>query len=593
MLRTRPPATEPLAPPLAGPPPPEIAVTPSAALETWAAPLSLGDEFLRLRRDQTRWTRRFRRRKPTAPRTRPQRRRRTTLLTVPLVLLGVVAIIAAPTLYRGVRAYQQVFVEPVERARAPILPAINPAGTPVLATPLPVPVAAEAPPETWSGTERVTLLLLGIDRREDEPSRSDTMILVTIDPVAKSASMLSIPRDIQIVVPGYGLQKMNAAYAFGDANRLPGGGPALAVQTVEANFGIRIDYFAEVDFRGFIEIVDTVGGLTLDVPYPIKDDLYPSGIGNQYTRLYFSAGWQHMDGARALQYARTRNDDGDSSRARRQQQVLLALKEKAMDLDLLPRADELVRTLGDSVRTDLSPSQAVRLARLGSQIPRERITQVSLLPALSVSEADGPYYLVPDWVAVGAILSDFVGAPVTPPAATLAYADYNVPIRVENGTTNPGLAARVTDLLLANGFTDVTYAPAANPGANPQTSIVDTTGNVATAALVANLVGVTPDRIVDRVSPTDLLPAPGGHGIVVLLGDDAPDPSGTIDPIPAESDALPNEPPAGASSLDAPFAHDAALPIGTAATGGVDTGGHEQAGGGSLPSPTQEIEEGT
>ncbi len=521
--------------------PPGASGAVSAHVETTLPVTSLQDEFRRLRRDQTRWTRRFRRQVLPPARTRGQRVRRRAILALPLVLFAAVGVILAPILYQSTRAYQQIFVDPVERVSLPILPAINPQGTPVLTTPTLEPSVGETAPETWDGTERVTLLLLGIDRREDEPSRSDTMILVSVDPVARTAAMLSIPRDLQLVVPGFGLQKMNAAYAFGEANDRTGGGAALAMQTVEANFGIRVDYFAEVDFQGFVKIVDTVGGLTLDVPYPIKDDWYPNGIGNQYTRLYFSAGWQHMDGVRALQYARTRNDDGDFSRARRQQQVLLALQDKAVDLDLLPKADELIVALGDSVRTDLSPSQAIRLARLGSQIPREQITQHSLLPALTVAEEDGPYYLVPDWTAVGDILSQFAGAPVTPPAAALAFADYDVPILVENGTANPGLAARVTDVLLANGFTDVTYALAADPGSHPRTAIVDSEGNVATAALVANLVGFGPDRIENR------FPVPDSTGIVVLLGDDAFDPAGMMEPDGAESTTMTIPPDDGAS----------------------------------------------
>ncbi len=528
---------------------------PSVPLGTAPPTTRLQDEFCRIRREQAHWTRRFGRGGLNAPRTPRQRLGRRALLALPLILIATVVVILAPVIYQGARAYQQVFVEPVKRDRLSILPAINPQGTPILTPPPPTASMAKAAPETWTGSDRITLLLLGIDRRQDEPSRSDTMILVSVDPVAKTAAMLSIPRDLQLVIPGFGLQKVNAAYAFGEANDLPGGGAALAMQTVEANFGIRVDYFAEVDFQGFVKIVDTVGGLTLDVPYPIKDDRFPSGIGNEYTRLYFSAGVQHMDGARALQYARTRNDDGDFSRARRQQQVLLALQDKAINLNLLPKADELIVALGDSVRTDLSPSQAIRLARLGSQIPREQISQHSLRPALSVEAEDGPYYLVPDWTAVGDILSDFVSAPVIPPAAALALADYDVPIHVENGTSNPGLAARVTDLLRANGFMDVTYAPADGPGPHPQTTIVDTEGNVASAALVASLVGFGPDRIDDRSLPPRQDPPsssasdrskpvarpsdPDSLGIVILLGDDAADPAGVMEPNWAASSTVP------------------------------------------------------
>ncbi|GIW03779.1 MAG: hypothetical protein KatS3mg059_0399 [Thermomicrobiales bacterium] len=223
-------------------------------------------------------------------------------MAIPLIVFVAAAAILGPIIYRGTRAYQEVFVESPPRQQPRFVAVKNDEGTPVIAE-----VTATAAPELpeWDGTERLTILLLGVDRREDEPSRSDTMILVNIDPIKKTAAMMSIPRDLKVMIPGYGMDKINAAYAFGDRDEVPGGGPGLAIRTIEANFGIRIDYFAEVDFNGFIKIIDTVGGVMIDVPYPIKDDAYPAD-GTNYMRVYFSAGWQHMDGKRALQYARTR-----------------------------------------------------------------------------------------------------------------------------------------------------------------------------------------------------------------------------------------------------------------------------------------------
>jgi LCP family protein required for cell wall assembly len=433
-----------------------------------------------------------------------------------LTLLAVAAILLGPIVYQGTRAYQDIFVERVPHQTRPLLPAPDPAGTPgqagaptaasgnggsssdeVASTGGPggaVPPAPTVELPTWDGTEPLTLLLLGVDRREDEPSRTDTMILVWVDPVAKQAAMLAIPRDLKVIVPGYGVHKINAAYAIGEAEQVPGGGPALTIQTIEANFGIRVDHFAQVDFQGFVRLVDLVGGVTIDVPYPIKDDAYPAA-NNQYTRVYFAPGWQHMDGERALQYTRTRHADGDAQRAARQQQLLLALRQKASLLDLLPQASEILATLSDSVRTDLSPEQAIKLARLATEIPRESITQYSLMNAVWVEDPDGVFYLIPDWNAVGQVLSQFTRTVVMPPAAALAQVDYTIPIRIENGTTNPGLAARVAEVLIANGFTNVTFAPAADPGYHPTTTIVDRSGNLTTAALVAAIAGVDPSVI--------------------------------------------------------------------------------------------------
>ncbi len=352
---------------------------------------------------------------------RPRTRLGLVALATPLVLLVALTAVVGPIIYRGARAYQKVFVEPAPREPVPIAmrnaegtavivmatvagdeptatatatalpstqtPVPTAASTEVAAvdatatvtlTPTTTPTATSTPGEIpkWNGTGRLTMLLMGVDRREDEPSRSDTMILVNIDPVAKTASMLAIPRDLRVIIPGYGVHKINASYAFGEADGFSGGGPALAIQTIETNLGVHIDYFAEVDFAGFVKIVDTVGGITVDVPYPIKDDAYPAS-GNNYMRVYFPAGWQHLDGEQALQYARTRHDDGDGMRSVRQQQVLVALRQQAVSFDLLTKAGELLGELGDAVRTDLSPTQALQLARF-ARSSRRRTSSSSL-----------------------------------------------------------------------------------------------------------------------------------------------------------------------------------------------------------------------
>src|SRR5262249_8589688 len=264
----------------------------------------------------------------------PRTRLGMVALAVPLLLLVAGAAILGPVVYRGTRAYQDVFVEPPPRQSVPIA-VRNAAGTPVIVmaavageptgttgptatieptttsgpsthtsaaspvavTPTIVPTSTRTPTPTatpgeipkWDGTRRLTMLLLGIDRRTNEPSRSDTMILVNIDPVAKTANMIAIPRDLRVIIPGYGSHKVNAASAFAEVDGLKGGGPGLVIQTIETNFGVHIDYFAEVDFAGFVKIVDTLGGVTIDVPYPIKDDAYPAD-GDNYMRVYFSAG---------------------------------------------------------------------------------------------------------------------------------------------------------------------------------------------------------------------------------------------------------------------------------------------------------------
>ncbi len=526
---------------------------------------SLADGLRRLQQEQ----------RATAAQVR-RRRRRTQAgrwALIPLALLTILAIAVTPVLYRTAEAYRDVFVDPAPDPAPQFVVAVNADGTRsiveadpssrerivnsssvVAPTPVPAvgggvplkthPAATEPdamlaePPETmlatepaapgpstaetiatmpeWNGANRVTILLIGVDKREDDYSRSDTMILVNIDTARKQAGMLSIPRDLKVIVPGYGIHKMNAAYAFGDANDVPGGGPGLTVRTIEANFGLKVDYFAEVDFAGFEKIVQTVGGLTLDVPYPIKDDAYP-GPGNQYMRIFFPAGWQHLNGERVLQYARTRHDDGDASRARRQQQILLALRQQAIDLDLLPKAAQLIAELGGTVRTDIAPKAALQLARLAAEIDPASIQQYSLGDALTEEELpDQPYYLVADWNAVGTILSAFTGTTIVPPMSALSHPDFARPLAIVDRSGNPGLGDRVAAVLRQHGFRQVTVATTNDTG---DTKLTTTGADLTTAYLVAGLVGVPLEAI--DVSPAD---TNNGGTIAIVLGSGAADP---------------------------------------------------------------------
>jgi anionic cell wall polymer biosynthesis LytR-Cps2A-Psr (LCP) family protein len=428
---------------------------------------------------------------------------------IPGILFLVLAVVLSPVLYSAFFAYRDVQVGSVDHIQSAFVPQLNQQGTPELVA---------APTESsssfnWSGQERITILLLGVDKSVNGASRTDTIILVNIDPRGKTASMLSIPRDLKVVIPGYGIDKINAAFALGDFNKVQGGGAGLTI-------------------NGFINMVDTVGGITVDVPYPIKDDTYPAE-NFSYQRIYFPAGWQHMDGEEALKYARTRHQDGDSRRAARQQQVLLSLRDQAVNLDLIPQLPTLIEQFGDSVRTDIAITDAVKLARLGTSIPRHQITQVSLLPALyDDQEPGGPYYLSADWDAVGNLLTEFTGTSIRPPGAALVNPDYGLPILIENGTNNEGLAGRVGDFLEANGFWNIEVATAKDDGDHDKTTIRDRENNLGTSALITNLIGVGADTIAlgdDGSQIGDGTGTNSGNGgnyaIVITLGDDAPDPA--------------------------------------------------------------------
>ena len=231
-----------------------------------------------------------------------------------------------------------------------------------------------APLPDYERKERVNILLLGIDKRPDEVySRTDTMILVTVDPNTKTAGMVSVPRDLWVSIPGYDEDRINKAYYLGEQYAYPGGGPALAMKTLQYNLGIPIHFYAQIDFEGFRQIVDTLGGIDIYVPENIDDPKYPDN-NYGYDPFYIEEGQHTLDGYDALRYARTRATPGsDFSRARRQQQVLLALRDKALQIGIIPKIPELWNTMSDTIETDLQLVDILELAQLVDEIDPNNI----------------------------------------------------------------------------------------------------------------------------------------------------------------------------------------------------------------------------
>jgi LCP family protein required for cell wall assembly len=237
-------------------------------------------------------------------------------------------------------------------------------------TPTPTQIPTQVPAALPAG--RINILVLGTDKRPEQPadgSRSDTLIVLSIDSQTKTAGILSVPRDLQVAVPGYGLQKINAAYFYGEHDHLPGGGPGLAMATVSQYFNVPVQYYISINFSGFEKVIDMVGGIDVYVPTAIDDPLYP-GPNNSYIHVHFDPGLQHLDGVRALEYARTRHSDSDFGRNRRQQQVIQALRARVLQLDMVPRLPMLLGELAGAIETNIPPDQQMLLAQLGGQIPQ-------------------------------------------------------------------------------------------------------------------------------------------------------------------------------------------------------------------------------
>jgi LCP family protein required for cell wall assembly len=331
--------------------------------------------------------------------------------------------------------------------------------------------------------------------------------------------MLSIPRDLWVTIPGFGEGRINTSYQLGENNKetIPGGGPTLAMSTIEQNFGIRIHYFAQVDFVGFERVLDAMGGITIDVPKPLVDNEYPlTDYGA--SRIYIPAGLQHLDGHTALQYARSRHSDSDLGRNSRQQQVLLALKQQALSLNILSRLTDIVNQLAGAVKTDLTFLQVTSLVQLARDIGPSSIQTVLIEPPLvnSVVLASGADVLMPDWSLIRPKVTQLFGDPRL--AAEAAR------ISVLNGTEVGGMARRTSDLLIAKGLAVVNVASVSDPGNYPVTTISDYTGGTKpnTLAALAQELGVDPADVVEGDPADAPLATSDGEpvDIVIIVGDD-------------------------------------------------------------------------
>jgi LCP family protein required for cell wall assembly len=385
-------------------------------------------------------------------------------------------------------------------------------------------MAYAPPPAPALGSERINVLLLGIDRRGGTGwgYRTDTIILVTVDPTNKTVGMLSIPRDLQLEIPGVKEDRINTANFYGYSIKYPGGGPALLKRTIDANFDIPIDYYVMIDFQGFQNIIDTLGGIDVNVPKALHDTKYPDPKpGDIYAMktVHFDPGSQHMNGQRALEYARSRMSTSDFDRANRQQLILLAIREKALGLNLIPKLPSLAATMGNMVRTDMTLDEMIELARLAPQVDMANLKQVVIQKPMvyGYRREDGAAVQLPKWDLIRPVIQDLFSTPLVvvptptpaPPTATPTLAPVEIEelqqlaqegarIAVQNGTSEPNFAARVAAMLMEKGFQVVEFGDADRLD-YANTVIVDYTGKTFTLEQLIAEFQVAPENV--RYSP--------------------------------------------------------------------------------------------
>jgi len=385
------------------------------------------------------------------------------------------------------------------------------------------PIAPEAPPPAWDGTKRVTMLVMGIDYRDwssgTDYSRTDTMILLTIDPVAKTAGVLSIPRDLWAAIPGFKPAKINTAHYFGDLYDYPGGGPALAMKTVENLIGVPIDYYARLDFGAFVDFIDWIQGVKVDVTEPIELEV----IGKAYD-VKLEPGRYTLDGKLALAYARNRyNEGGDFDRARRQQQVIMGIRDRLLNpriwSRLISNAPRLYTHFSKKITTNLPFEDALKLATLAVQIKEEDIEMV-VIGLNEVQFGKSPDDLsilipLPDKIrelrdrvfATGGSYSPALeGDPLTLMQVEQAR------ITIYDGTNDGITGQRTADFLRSQGA-NVVAVQSAGQGYTT-TSLIDHTGSPYTLLYLSDLMGVGTYRIFHRLAMN------GDTDVEIWLGTD-------------------------------------------------------------------------
>jgi LCP family protein required for cell wall assembly len=374
------------------------------------------------------------------------------------------------------------------------------------ATPTPLPGASKAVELVPTGQYDIfNILLLGSDQRPNDPSyRTDTLIVVSVNRTTNTVNMLSIPRDLYLYIPGYGMDRINTASIRGDISRWQGRGAGLIAYTIQYNLGIRIDRYARINFDGFKQIVDALGGIDVAVDCPLTDyrlaspKLDPNNLAN-YRLFRLPIGYHHMDGSLALWYARSRETTSDFDRNRRQQMVLRAIWRKLMEQNISSHLATLWDQAAKIVETNLTLVDAAGLVPIAVDLDSTRMHSYFLGPqqVKDWTTPDGAAVLLPQPKAI----RDIVNLLYTPPTDNQLVAEQPTLV-VLNGTSQKAWDIVATSRLSWEGFAPVD-AGSAESTTYPHTLIYDYTGNAKPSSrkTLQRVLGVRKDDIIDAPDP--------------------------------------------------------------------------------------------
>jgi LCP family protein required for cell wall assembly len=363
----------------------------------------------------------------------------------------------------------------------------------------------------WNGSDPLNILAMGVDQRTpDQTTRSDVMMVLSLDPSTKTMRMVSIPRDLAVTVPGFGqLSKINAGFAMGSPSI--SGGAAYAAFTVEHSLGIPINYWAVVNFNSFKHLIDALGGVTINVDRNINDPLYPADVGYGYSPFVISAGPHHMDGATALRYVRERHaypGQEDQARIRHQQQLISAVLHQAMSVNTLFHLPEILSAARASIQTNLPTNL---LPVLGMIMLKQQNMQHIYLDATSgyaqncVGDDNGA-----DLCPLPALWTELTALFRNP-----LLQQEHATVWVQNGTSDSYETQQVNELLQKCGFNLAGSGPADN-NHHAHTAVIINSGQAAAPYTARLLQQMFDARLITRSMPD--IPAQ----IVLLVGGDAP-----------------------------------------------------------------------
>ena len=306
------------------------------------------------------------------------------------------------------------------------------------------PRAFDVLPTPFPGRSKVTVLLIGADDRKDEGGRSDTMILLFVNPRTEQVAMLSVPRDLLVPIEGHGTTKINASYAHG--------GVELARKTIEQNFGASIDYYAKADFKSFVEIVDMLGGVDVEVP-----DVEGRGRGMNYDdnwdnlHIHLKPGLQHLDGTQAIGFVRWRKSntpglgDGDFRRSERQQEFLKAMVQQKLKITNALQLARVAPKVLRWIQTDMSVREAAELGLVLKNVKPQNLLQASLQPYLRDVTVGGASCVATSDSSIQRVMEEIDDHLGAAPEGTLS-------VVVLNGSGKRGAAGAAGGRLSREGF---------------------------------------------------------------------------------------------------------------------------------------------